>query len=323
MTNMDSVDALAPVQGATIPRTAGFLPRLGAFVIDCIALGVVGNIIGWTLFGPMVAAGNYARLLGFAIALAYFGIMNSALGGGQTLGKRLLNLRAIRTDGRLLSLPRSMLRYTVLAAPFFLNGVVMPAQTWSASSVILALVGMVAALMAIVTGYLFIFNRPTRRTLHDLVVHSCVVPVAQVEPPALKAVWRGHWVALATITLVLGGAISWTVARSNTEQSRELANAITATSQLPGVRNVGVMDSAVTRFHGETTRFMSVNAQLDDNRIDDAGLARAIAHELLATYPVAAQREFIVVQLNYGYDMGIASGRRSHASRFTPEELRN
>jgi uncharacterized RDD family membrane protein YckC len=58
--------------------------------------------------------GAYARLIGFAIALAYFGICKSRIGGGQTLGKRWLDVRVVDAHDQLLSLPRSLLGYAVL-----------------------------------------------------------------------------------------------------------------------------------------------------------------------------------------------------------------
>src|SRR5688572_4687565 len=104
--------------------------------------------------------GGYGRLLGFAVALAYFGVMNSRIGGGQTLGKRLLGVRVVAGDGRTLSLPRSFLRYCVLGIPFFLNGAPFSAQVlfswWGYLLPIIVFGGMFSIL------YLYVFNRPTR-----------------------------------------------------------------------------------------------------------------------------------------------------------------
>src|SRR5207244_10096616 len=48
------------------------------------------------------------------LALLYFVILWSPLGGGKTVGMRIYHLRVVRTDGRPLSLPRAFLRYVGL-----------------------------------------------------------------------------------------------------------------------------------------------------------------------------------------------------------------
>ncbi|GAB3347318.1 RDD family protein [Lysobacter tyrosinilyticus] len=92
---------------------SGFWRRLAAFAIDSVVLGVFGMIAGFAMFDTLAQLGPYGRLLGFAVALLYFGVLNSRIGGGQTLGKRALSIRAVTLDGQLMSVPRSLLRYGV------------------------------------------------------------------------------------------------------------------------------------------------------------------------------------------------------------------
>lgn len=151
------MDAL---QGEGWPERAiaGFWRRLGAFVVDLILLCIAGLILGALSFDTFARMGAYARLIGFAIALAYFGILNSRIGGGQTLGKRWLGVRVVDVHGQLLTLPRSLLRYAVLGTPFFCNG--LPVDPNLAMSTplgyLLALV-VFGGMFAIV--YLYLFNR--------------------------------------------------------------------------------------------------------------------------------------------------------------------
>ncbi|MDL2425325.1 hypothetical protein M2C68_22520, partial [Pseudomonas sp. BAgro211] len=76
-------------------------------------------------------------------------------------------------DGSLLSLPQSLLRYSVLGIPFFLNGapfdetVLLSPMRYGLSLLIFG--GMFSIL------YLYVFNRHGRRSLHDLAVGSSVV----------------------------------------------------------------------------------------------------------------------------------------------------
>jgi len=96
---------------------AGAWRRLGAFVVDAFLLGLVGVIAGYFLFDFFVSLGSWGRVLGFAIALGYFGTLNSGIGHGQTIGKRLLRIRVVSADGSPLSVSKSVLRFAILGTP--------------------------------------------------------------------------------------------------------------------------------------------------------------------------------------------------------------
>ena len=65
-------------------------------------------------------------MLGFSVAIVYFGTLNSRITGGQTLGKRLLKIKVVARDGTPLSVPKSFLRFLPLGAPWFLNHAQLP-----------------------------------------------------------------------------------------------------------------------------------------------------------------------------------------------------
>src|ERR1700728_3900 len=74
---------------AANPRSsiAGFWRRLAAFLVDCLILAVPALLIGLMLFRWTAGLGQAGRLLGFPVTLLYFGLLDSRLGGGQTIGK--------------------------------------------------------------------------------------------------------------------------------------------------------------------------------------------------------------------------------------------
>jgi len=107
--------AAIPVSEQSLPareRTpiAGLWRRLAALVIDGLTLGVPALLLGLTLFHWASSLGRAGRLIGFVVALLYFGVLNSRFGGGQTLGKRLLGIRVADRAGAPLSPMRSFLR---------------------------------------------------------------------------------------------------------------------------------------------------------------------------------------------------------------------
>jgi uncharacterized RDD family membrane protein YckC len=87
---------------------SGFWRRIGAFLIDSIVLGLAGLGLGLFLEEFFVEIGEWGRLVGFSIALVYFGVMNSTIANGQSLGKRALKLRVVNIESKPISLIRSI-----------------------------------------------------------------------------------------------------------------------------------------------------------------------------------------------------------------------
>ncbi len=302
------------------PCAAGFWRRSIAFIVDALVLGTVGALAGLALFDAFARMGGYGRALGFVVALAYFGVMNSALAGGQTLGKRLLGVRVAGKTGTLLSLPQSLLRYSVLGVPFFLNGAPFDAAVlFSPMGYVLSLAifgGMFSIL------YLYVFNRNGRRSLHDLAVGSSVVtastPVAEVRP---APVWRVHLAVVGVLLVAATVLPAFTARLAQIEQFKDLLVAHEAVNTLPGVQNAQV--SHHTAFRSGSPNVESVVAQVNlaEQRVDDRSFARHVAEVILANDEKASAMSNIHVTLVYGYDLGIASSWRSQGYQFEPGAL--
>ena len=87
----DTKDTFSEVNGDAAPQStnriiSGFWRRLLAFLLDGIFIGILGFILGLFLFDFFAQIGGYGRIVGFCIALAYFGLLNSSVGKGQTIG---------------------------------------------------------------------------------------------------------------------------------------------------------------------------------------------------------------------------------------------
>jgi len=120
---LDDPPLEAEAQRAASVRGARFLPRAVAFAIDLVVLGLLNG----ALFATTVVALGFAAALRsgslpapgvlfeaiftagqIALFFGYFGLLHS--GPGQTLGKALVGLRVIGSDGRDLAMSRSLLR---------------------------------------------------------------------------------------------------------------------------------------------------------------------------------------------------------------------
>src|SRR5579871_1564560 len=75
----ERVMEVSVAEGGQELAVAGFWRRIGAIFFDTIILGVFGMLIGGLMSPSLSHIGAPARLIGFVVALAYFGILNSRI----------------------------------------------------------------------------------------------------------------------------------------------------------------------------------------------------------------------------------------------------
>lgn len=312
---MQNTPAIDPVDAPPV-TVAGFWRRLVAFIIDMLVLGAIGMALGAPLQEQFARLGAWGRAVGFLVALAYFGIMESRWGGSRSLGKRVLGLQVVTRAGAPLSAPAALCRAAIFCLAYFLNGASLPApgHAW----VTIAQTILVGALV-IGVFYLLVFNRRTRQSLHDLAVGAYVVKAGPgaLALPSLP-VWRGHYaiVGAAVLVLSVGGVVllkqATIAALLKTQQ---------AISALPGIDRVSVnVNVMVTGQH--RVQSLLIGGVVDASLGDPDGLASAAANIALDTYPGAQEQQQIVVRLSSGYDIGIASNWRWTNYAWAPAQWR-
>lgn len=301
---------------------SGFWRRIGALLIDALILGIFGQILGIFFEGFFVGIGLWGRLIGFSIALIYFGILNSKITNGQTIGKRLLKIRVVNKYNDPIGIPRSVLRYTILSIPFLLNGADLPdAFLFSFGAYILSLIvfgGMFSIL------YLYLFNRLTRQSFHDLFAGSYVVNTsADFEIP--ENIWKPHYyvVGLFCIVALLVPVLTGSLAKQ--KQFSGLFETRSAIMENFNVASAGVSYGTSTFTSNtsgtQTTSYVSANVSLRKDDISDESLAKSIAKTIKENYSDARNKNVIQVNLIYGFDIGIASRWSKHSHRFDPHQL--
>jgi uncharacterized RDD family membrane protein YckC len=292
----------------------GFWRRLAGYVVDSIVLGVVGYLIGLLAYDQLAPYGQSARLIGFAIAVAYFGVLSSGVGGSRTVGHRMFRLRVLKADGRPVGLLRSLVRAVLLVAPLILNGWyfgdVGGDLGWALGVLDLVLVFGVGLAQV----YLLIFGAPDRRLVHDLATGTQVVMIDAPSRPSPRRTAH-HLVATAivgvSLLLALGGAYFVPALLPATFQrtTDALFAPQEAVLKLPGVIAAEVEDNTTT-IGDKTTRRLIVSAHVSRWPADpNAELAR-IARTVMASYRFAPGQR-LRVRIVYGFDIGIASGSRA------------
>jgi uncharacterized RDD family membrane protein YckC len=302
---------------------AGFWRRLGAFSIDCLILGALGLALG-TIFGSaFVKMGPWGRLMGFAIALAYFGSLNSKLTEGQTPGKRTLKIKVVDSGGAALAPSKAFVRFVPLGTPWFLNGAQFPESALTKFWIFpisFAIFGVGLSLL-----YLYIFNRATRRSLHDLLVGSYVVRAETQGNIVVPRLWLPHLLVCGVLCVAAALVPYFTAPLAASEPFASLLQVQRAVVAEPWVLSAQVQVGktyAASSSTGKTqTKYLNVSAYSSDDDIANKDRAKHLAKLSLVADSSTEPVDVVNVGLIYGYDIGIASAWKSYNHSYSPQEL--
>lgn len=301
----------------------GFWRRIFALLIDTMILGIVGLILGTTGYDFFAQMGGYGRLVGFAIALTYFGFANSSIFGGQTFGKKLLKIQVVGSEGETISLPKSLLRYSVLGLPFFLNGAPVNPSLME-NPIVIVLLGLIVFGMGGSIIYLYIFNRKTRQSLHDLVVGTYVVNNNQTL--VTEPVWKGHFVTIGILfaAIVVGAGVFI----PKIAKKQIFADLLTTQEQiqLSGIVHYSTVVTGTSWSYNSNSEektkhtYLAINASLKQRPTDFDTTIKEIAKIVFASYPTISEKDSLSINAIYGYDIGIARAWRNQNHHYSPEE---
>lgn len=180
---------------------AGFWKRILAIVIDSIVIVIIGNLLALFFSEQFSQIGIWGRFIGSIITILYFSILNSYVGRGQTLGKKLMHIRVVNKDGEYISLGKAFLRSVILFSPPFLNGAMMPPSiTFSPIGILISIIlfGIGGSIV-----YFYIFNKETRQSLHDIICDTYVVRSGTESLPIAPKIPQIHYIVFTTLLACL------------------------------------------------------------------------------------------------------------------------
>ncbi len=163
------------------PIFTGFLPRLGAFLIDGAVLYFASYLLHEGMRAPLLYLNPWLPWLGHVAVLLYFWLPTSPIGGGQTPGMMVLKVHVVSAEGGGLSwsasFKRALLKKMVL---FVLNlplyyALILPISLRSGALVGLTVLH-VACLTLTIALALSVGMHPYKRGWHDLWAGSYVTP---------------------------------------------------------------------------------------------------------------------------------------------------
>lgn len=301
---------------------AGFWRRFFAFALDSILLGIIGSILGALFFDAFTRMGAMARIVGFLVATIYFALFDSSIGKGRSIGKRLLRLKLVDAQGEALALEEAILRFVILAVPYFLNGLPLPVSRTSEA------VGVLLSLVVFGVGgtnlYLLIFNRGTRQGLHDMVVKSYVIMVESEGPVTTGLFWTKHWGLIGSTVgvAILAASIfsPWLAKRGSFPQ---MMQDVALVEQIEGVITAGVNETKILHSGPrENDRFLTINVLWSGAQGSENAVINQIARTILEHDHNIQRYSKMRIILTRGYDIGIASRWTSQWAAYSPDEWR-
>lgn len=313
------------------PVHAGFLShtnsigslwhRLLAYLIDVLILGALGSGVGNAFYDKLSHMGPWGRLVGFSIALPYFAIMESSIGGGHSFGKLCLKLKVVDTQGNTISFGKSLARYVIFAVPSFLFEIALPVTRtpWILS----ALISVVVLGVGGSTLYLLTFNRDTRQGLHDLAVGSYVTKAGDTGPVEVRPIARKHWAALGSLLIILavlaGIQSKFLEKRGPLPQMQQDARMI---ERMDGVQQARVHDFMLhNRSSGGAKKSLDFSIRTE-KPVDQEAFADEVAKIVLQNDRYAQEYDQLTIRISRGYDIGIASHWNHEDFEHTPDEWR-
>jgi uncharacterized RDD family membrane protein YckC len=317
MGTLNLQSAVAP----TVHReVAGFWRRVLAFVIDAFLTAIPCGVLGFVFhqFFTTYRAGGI--LIGFALTLPYFAILGSSVGAGQTLGHRLTDLEVVDQQGDPISLKRSALRYSILLVPILLSSELVPAF---ARFGINTAVDWLLSVSEFAIFYLYVFNRSTRQSLHDLATKTYVVRFVPSGPVESGRLWPWHWMILAGTSLLVATISNGLT--NNISQSGSFPNLVRVQKSILDSGKVQSASVAIQKNwrNGQTTVGLNVIVIWKGKPKDLEESAAQIADIVLQTDSESAQRNFITITFHDGFSIGFAQYSYNKPESHSPADWRN
>lgn len=288
---------------------AGFWRRLASFVVDILLLAGAGAGLGFLMPNVLAGLGQWwCHFFGFSIVGLYYFVCDSEVVDGQSLGRYLLGIRVQSLEGALIDQGQAGLRFLAFGVPVFGIGLhidVGAAPIWVQfvpGTVMLALI----LLATVGNTYLLIFNRPSRRLIHDLVTGTVVVRRSGADKPVSAPLAEWHWAVLAAIPgmgiLALVSLVSaWPVLDVDVAA---LARAQSRVEAVPGVVQATLAELNVKE-DGRSSNQLFISVDENEWPSFTKDTAAQFVWLVATEYPGINAVDSVQVQIRRGFDLGI------------------
>ena len=146
-----------------------------------------------------------------------------------------------------------------------------------------AITGVVVFGAILSTAYLYVFNRRTRQSLHDLVARTYVVGIDQ-DKSSVEAVWPIHYGVVCILFLVPLHAGLYSFDLLGEEPFKGLSKTQRVLMANEPVRYPSVLasESYSSKDGDAVTTSLTLEIQLNEDRVEDESLAKGLARVAMA-----------------------------------------
>jgi uncharacterized RDD family membrane protein YckC len=261
-----------------------------------------------------------------AVSAVYFILAYAATGNGYSVGKRALSIRVVDRHGNPLSLAASAVRWLVLVGIALPLGALIVnferAEPMGAARAMTIAVPVLSVML--VDSYLFLFNRRTRQSLHDLAAGSFVVPRSHRGAVPVAPLWRGHagWIVACCVAVTAGFPVAYRRARELVPRVTELMRARERILVAHRIRGFLVIPDFATE-GADTTWYVSVLGRIDaapQTEHEAESLRLALACALLREAPRTFRNAEVRLMVSFERGAARAAGGREYlvGSDLTP-----
>lgn len=183
-----------------------FVPRYFRLLAAAVDLGILASFL--VVLDLITFTLDFTQstlfLIGFCSGAVFYTLAESNFLTFQSPGKQLFGLDVVHLDDAKTGPIESFGRYCLVGVPILLLGVAFdPSLPHDTMSRVTSLVfGSLGVSWFLVNVYLFFFNNPTYRLLHDYVFATWVLPRSTELVPRAGLLRRGQLVVIGVITLV-------------------------------------------------------------------------------------------------------------------------
>ncbi|MCD4780022.1 MAG: RDD family protein [Candidatus Omnitrophica bacterium] len=302
----------------------GFWLRLFSDMLDAILLGLFGFLLSIPLKGLFYQMGENGLWLGLCITFLYTGILQSSIGQGQSLAKKILKIQVLRRDGSYLSLPQSFFRYSVIALIFYNQwiGTGLISLFPFLNNNIFQTVYSFGIFFLLISSVVLVAFHPLKRGLHDMLVNSIVVrkglySLEKINELDDSAKTKRAFVIFGVCCLLLVGGSYFALQKAAPMQPllKELMTQkqeIEQTTQLLNVspnynwQSFKKPDGTVKKTAGVNIFAFLHKSKFDDEQFRLAEVEKVI-NIVVNSYSKLSACDYINVQLRTGYNIGIWS----------------
>lgn len=302
----------------------GFWLRLLSDIIDALILGAFGFLLTIPFRSYFFKLGENGLFLGLLITFLYTGLLQSHIGNGQSLAKKLLNIQVLNFDGTYQSLPKSFFRYSIIALIFY--------NSWILTALSSILPFLNNSILQSLYVYFIVFLflgvtilvaiHPLKRGVHDLIANSIVVRKGMFDQEKIASlnnitkikrafvVWGSCCLILIVFSVYMvtkqSGSMplisELTTIQKNLSQNTEFKN-ISINQSWNSYKNSDGLESKTTSIN--ILPFLEKN-KFDNDELKMAEIEKAVKI-VVESYSKLNECDYINVQVRTGFNIGISS----------------